>query len=154
MEKKRSLRTTDLVATFENGFAKDWFYAVGDFFRDHLDIFLTDRVVKEINIDGKEYKRVKKVWTQGDLFTFDEGHLFYNSSKKYMVWEEALTNITVVCQVAMATPDLAGVDGGRIDGRVSFDLWRADKSVSGLDHIGRYDKTQHEFVEYLKTGEL
>ncbi|MCF8090349.1 MAG: hypothetical protein K9L23_20080 [Desulfotignum sp.] len=96
----------------------------------------------------------KEIWTQGDLFTFERGHIFYDTPKGYLIWKEALKHIALVCQIAMATPDLAKVGGGRIDGMVSFDLWRANQSGPGLNHIGRYDKTQHDFVAYLKTGAL
>lgn len=154
MENKKNQRSTKLLATFEYGFAEDWFYAVGDFFRDHLDIFLTDRMVPKTGQDGKKRKVKKRVWTQGDLFTLDQGHLFYDSPKKHLIWKEALPHITLVCQIARATPDRAGADGVRMDGLVFFDLWRPAHGRIGLDYIGRYDKTQHAFVEYLKTGEL
>jgi len=154
MKTKRRRRATTLIATFENGFAKDWFFGVGEFFKDHLDIFLTDRVVTETGPDGKKIKRTKRVWTQGDLFTFDQGHLFYDSHQKYMAWSDALKNASFVCQVSAATPDLLGADGALVDGRVFFDLWRVAKGLESLEHIGKYDKTQHEFVEYLKTGRL
>lgn len=154
MGNKKKERSIDLITTFEDSFAKDWFYAVGDFFRDHLDIFLTDRTVDEIGPDGKKRKVKKRVWTQGDLFTFERGHIFYDSPKGYLIWKEALKHITLVCQIATATPDQIKTDRSRVDGLVSFDLWQPARGRIGLDHISKHNKTQHEFVKYLKTGVL
>lgn len=37
---KREIRTTDLIATFKDGFAVGWAFKVGEHFRDQLDIKL------------------------------------------------------------------------------------------------------------------
>jgi hypothetical protein len=54
---KREKRSLELIAEFEGGYAVSWKFAVGEYFKDALDIKLTER---------KEGKVSRQVWTQGN----------------------------------------------------------------------------------------
>ena len=144
-QKKRQDRSLDLVANFIDGYAEGWYFAVGECFKDQLDIKYTDRV-----IDGKKTKR----WTQGKLFCFAEGHVIYDTPKAYLQWGEALKRIKLRCFVIRAVPNRLDSKGNLINGAVVFKLSKPNKDKDGLDTIGQYDLTQNDFVAFLKTGVL
>lgn len=143
---KREIRSLKLIADFEGGYAKDWYFAVGEAFKDQLDVKLTPRKEK-----GKEVLK----WTQGKFFTFAEGHVLYDTPKAYLpTWAEALKHIKFRCEVIRAVPCSLD-DKGRLNhGSVTFTLSKPTKDRSSLEVIDQYHLTQPQFVEFLKTGKL
>jgi hypothetical protein len=156
-------RSLILIAEFVKGYAKGWHFAVGECFKDELDIKYTPR--KEA---GQEVMR----WTQGVEYHFAEGHLIYDTPKAYLQWSEALKHINCVCSVLSARPNKWVVlnksktetDSNKrkkqkkewklISGHVHFKISKPDAERVSLQTVGSYDLTQNEFVEFLKNGVL
>ncbi len=141
----RKNRSTELIAKFINGYAEGWFFAVGESFKDELDIKLTDR---------KENGKTVKVLTQGPYYSFKEGHTFYDTPDGYLEWQEALKRISLICEVIRGTPNQTGDDQGMISGGVTFTLSKPNRDKTNIETIGQHTVTQDEFVEYLKTGNM
>jgi hypothetical protein len=165
MKKKREKRSLNLIAEFEDGYAKGWHFAVGEYFKDPLDIKFTERKIPvllngekqyEIKIvNGKERKKLitKSIWcwTQGRSYAFQTGYTIYDSASGYLPWPEAFHHFKKMIKIIEAVPCSVS---GDIAGHVIFDLSTPASCRSKLDVIGQYKFTQHEFVEYLKTGIL
>lgn len=89
------IRSLNLKTNFENGYAQGWYFAVGECFKDQLDIKYTQRIKKikknnkiqyenlsnndgnplinkDLKIKDKENK-IEGVWTQGLFYCFSEG---------------------------------------------------------------------------------
>ena len=167
---KRKQRALELIAEFKNGYAVGWHFAVGECFKDQLDIKQTERMETLIGKDGKpkqdkngkpkmkEHKVSKLVWTQGNQFTFSQGDIFYDTPKAYeLKWGDALKVIGKCCRVIEATPDTA-IDKELEDvspGTVTFTVTVPKKDGSGLEEEGeRFELSQGDFVEFLKTGKI
>jgi len=142
MKTKRSL---NLIANFQNGYAKDWFFAVGTCFRDQLDIMYTER---------KQNKKTVMNWTQGPFYSFDEGHIFYDTPEGYLQWSEALKKINIACEVISGTPNINDEENGFINGQVHFQLSRPNNIKTKLEAYSSYHLSQNDFVEFLKTGKV
>lgn len=143
-------RSTKLIADFESGFAKGWEMAVGEWFREALDIKLTDRV---------NNGRKKKVWTQGKAYSFDTGDVVYDSMGGYSaIWSDAIKNINILLQVIDATPaEYKEEEGGKkklTPGRVRFQVLMPDHQKKGLIKHDVVSCTQAEFVNILKKGTI
>ena len=138
-------RSLELIANFVNGFAEGWGFAVGEFFRDELDIKYTER---------KEEKKSVWRWTQGRCFSFKEGHTIYDSPKGYSEWSEALREMKIMCKVVKGVP--AGYDETQEfhPGSVTFTLSKPNSEKTTIDRIGQYSLSQEEFVNFLKSGIL
>jgi len=163
----RTKRSLSLIVKFVDGYADGWFFAVGEYFKDQLDIRFTERIEPEL-IDGqiqygwvkknektRKRKLTKKVfkWTQGNAYSFAQGHVLYDSKlAKRLIWKEAMKHISLVCQVTSATSDLTDEKGYFIHGSVHFDLLRPDEHKKTLITDGQYHLSQHDFVNFLKTG--
>lgn len=139
----RQKRSLELIAEFVYGYTKDWYFAVGECFRDELDIKYTQRI--------ENTKKVMR-WTQGPFYCFAEGHILYDTPKGYLQWSEALKHIGVVCSVIRATPNLLNDQGAFVNGQVYFKLSKPNQSRTGLDAVDNYQATQNEFVQFLKKG--
>lgn len=142
MKEKRSL---DLIADFVDGYASGWHFAVGECFKDELDIKFTDRVE-----DGKEVRR----WTQGKLYCFAEGHRIYNTPNGYLQWSEALKHLKLICEVVRAIPNKTGPRGRILPGQVTFKLSKPNATQTNVETVGQHHLSQDGFVEFLKTGIL
>lgn len=165
----RTKRSLSLIADFVDGYADGWFFALGECFRDQLDIRLTERIeavlidgqikYEWVEINGKTRKKklTKRVlrWTQGNTYCFAQGHVLYDTKQaKKLVWHEAMKQISLGCQVTFATPDLTDGEGRFIHGSVHFDLLKPDEHKKTLMLAGQYHLSQHDFVNFLKTGNL
>lgn len=175
---KRSLK---LICEFYGGYAKDWFFAVGNCFKDQMDIKYTE-------VSKKSIKTMK--WTQGPFYCFDQGHVLYDTPKAYLIWSKALKYLKFRCEVIRGTPNhlddkipnelsLFYQDGKGtwwakkrkkhkneksypvmighsiekyILGSVTFILSRPNKTKTGLEPIGQYHCSQFQFIDFLKTG--
>lgn len=142
------IRSLDLIANFENGYARGWVFAVGECFRDQLDIKYTERV--NTSPDGK--KRIISQWTQGPYFCFNEGHILYDSPNGYLPWKEALKSFNFQCEILRASPCVTTPSRGITPGSVIFKLSSPDEKRESLKTIGQYHLSQSKFVEFLKIG--
>jgi hypothetical protein len=89
-------RSPILIASFLDGYAAGWKFAVPEAFRESLDIRYTPRQVD---------KHIEYMWTQGTQFNFTTGDLLYDTPLAYNVeWNHALRHITLFVQIAEATP--------------------------------------------------
>lgn len=142
---KKQSRSDKLIAEFENGYAKGWFMAIGEYYRNELDIRLSER---------KKNKVSYYTWTQGPYFSFSAGHLFYNSRSAYeAVWHEAIKEIEVACQIISATPCKLDDKGNFVDGAVEFKFYK-NSSGNALTLAKTIKTTQTDFVKFLETGKL
>lgn len=145
IKRMKQTRGLELIAEFVDGYAKDWYFAVGECFKDELDIKLTERKEK-----GKTVMR----WTQGPYFCFKEGHIIYDTPAAYLEWGEALKHIERACSVLRATPNRLDDNGQFVEGIVTFKLMKPNDEITELMTIGQYDLSQGNFVNFLKTGDL
>ena len=137
-------RHTNLIAHFVNGYADGWFMAVKESYRNALDIKYTER---------KKDKKSFFEWTQGQYFSFAEGHLFYDTPKGYEKWEKALRAIKTCCKIVSATP-IELKNKKLVEGRVKFIIYKPDEKFTSLKAVKNYKLSQTEFVIFLKTGVL
>jgi hypothetical protein len=147
-------RTTDLQATFVDGFAAGWYMALPESFRTELDIKLTER---------KKSKNSSYEWTEGPYYSFSEGQVIYDTKDAYTGWQHALQKVDLACQIVAAKPNIpikmtdaaSGKGEFRVlAGYVKFHLFRPDEERTRLvPYIGCH-LSQDEFVIFLKTGKL
>jgi len=156
---KNNERSTNLIATFSDGYADGWHMAVRDSFRPQLDIKFTPRVQGKLNDMEKTEKKQVRVWTQGPRIAFDKGHIFYNTRKGYEEWGEALKHIKLVCIVLEAKPNdvkKKKTDKGfiyeLIPGFVEIELLIPNDERTELVTKSIRKIPQNEFVEFLKNG--
>jgi hypothetical protein len=138
-------RHSQIIAHFVNGYAKSWYMAVKECYRNELDIKYTER---------KKNKQSFWEWTQGPYFSFSEGHLFYDTPKAYRKWAEAIKDIKIACQITSATPTILDRNKNLIEGMVEFTIYEPDKKFASLKAVKDYKLSQKEFVNFLKTGIL
>jgi hypothetical protein len=139
-------RTTELIANFVKGYAKDWSMAVKECYRNELDIKFTER---------KKNKQSYWEWTQGPYFSFTEGHLFYNTRKAYnKKWGDTLKIIKIACEIISATPNSFDKEKKFIEGTVNFTIYKPNKTFTSLIADEDYTLTQSDFVDFLKTGDI
>jgi len=83
----RQKRSLELIAEFVDGYAEDWHFAVGECFRDELDIKYTQRI--------EDTKNVMR-WAHGPFYCFAEGHVLYDTPKGYLQWRLSITSVWFV----------------------------------------------------------
>jgi hypothetical protein len=155
---KKNRRSTSLIATFRDGYAKDWHMAVRDSFRPQLDIKYTPRIERSSKGDGKkEFKR----WTQGPRIAFDKGHVIYDTPLGYQVWDKAIKHIKRACVVIDAKPNYIKIEAAPnasgnikelIDGFVEVEFLVPNNNKTKLIKDDEKIMSQIEFVEFLMTG--
>ena len=154
MKPKSVKRTSHLIADFEAGFATDWFMAVKESFRNELDIKYLPR---------KKDKITFYEWSQGPYYCFSQGQTFYDSPLAYVAWKSAIKNINTACQIIDAQPNIPvrifdeSVEKEIIcvkEGHVRFVILKPNKERTKLMEHSRYELSQNNFVDFLKTGEL
>lgn len=141
----RVTRTLELIADFTDGYAKGWYFAVGEWFKDQLDIKYTNRMEKK--------KRVMR-WTQGKYYCFDAGQVLYDAPTRGLQWCDAVKCFRIACSVVRATPNTINEEKQFIHGQVQFDLHQSRSDGVGLELIGHFQLSQNEFVNFLRTGML
>ena len=108
---------------------------------------------KEAPKSSKTSKKSVFEWTQGQYFSFAEGHLFYDTPKGYEKWEKALRTIKTCCKIVSATPTELK-NKKLVEGRVKFIIYKPDEKFTFLKAVKDYKLSQTEFVNFLKTGVL
>ena len=175
----RDKRSPILVATFRDGYAMGWRFAVTEAFKDALDIKLPPRKVGT---------RTENVWTQGNQFNFIQGSVFYDTHLAYeLTWGEALEHLKLSVQIVevrpserivsetiettskqieittrgkeeSSKPKLKMVNGlvirkERMDfGYIKFTLSRPNKDKSAVEEVDTIECDHQEFVAFLQTG--
>jgi hypothetical protein len=154
MGTKRSERTTDLIASFVEGFTDDWYMTLKESFKRSLDIKFTERKENKISY----YK-----WTQGPYYCFSEGQIIYDVKEGYTYWQDALNKVNLACQVVVAKPNIPIKVDNEVTGKpeytvsegyVRFTLYRPDEGRTKLVPYVGYHLSQSKFVNFLKTGQL
>lgn len=167
-EKMKEKRSLELIASFANGYINGWYFAVGECFKDALDIKLTERRepfiidgIRQYEITEKNSVKKKKPlsktvmrWTQGMCYSFAEGHILYDTPKAYLEWKDALKYINMACFIVRATPSGINGDGLFTNGSVTFKLAKPNDARDELRIIGQYHLNQKEFVQFLKDGKI
>lgn len=165
---KRIKRDLNLIANFVNGYAEGWYFAIGECFRDALDIKYTERI-EPFCIDGiRQYETIEKngvikkklltnkvmKWTQGPYISFAEGDSIYDTPEAYLPWGMAIKHIKLMCKVIRSIPNNCDTDGRFVTGHITFTLSKPNENRDGLEKIGQYELTQNQFVDYLRSGVL
>ncbi|MFH1820854.1 MAG: hypothetical protein ABH852_00205 [Methanobacteriota archaeon] len=175
IEAIRDERSPILMAVFVNGFAAGWKMAVGEAFKDAIDIKLTQKMV-----GGKK----QMVWTQGRIFNFKQGDTIHDVHTPFSVWREAMEHLALMVQVIEASPSVyvsqetiiiegsinarlqkpegqpkeKVLDGLTIDrqrfspGFIRFELYLPNEDRSTVKKAGVYETTQEDFIVFLQTG--
>jgi hypothetical protein len=147
-----SQRSTELIATFREGYADNWFMAVRECFRAQLDIKYTPRIEKRSDGVGK---REVKHWTQGPRIAFDIGHTFYDTPLGYELWDKAIKQIKLACIVVEGKPnDIKKRKAGDelIEGFVVVEFLAPDADKTKLIKQADKKMSQNLFVEFLMHG--
>lgn len=151
---QKAEKTTNLIANFVGGFASGWYMAIKESFKMELDIKLTER---------KKNKTSYYEWVQGPYYCFSEGQLIYDSSEAYTCWDNALKKVNLACQVVAAKPNIPiKIDNAAtgkpeyrvLEGHVQFLLFKPDEGRTMLMPFLGCQRSQNEFVNFLRTGEL
>jgi len=144
--KTRSKRSENLIAYFPNGYAENWFMAVGEQFKSELDIKKTNRKIKGEKIE---------VWTQGTTYAFKEGQVFYDTPEGYTLWSNALKKIIFTCKILKAeTKIIATKHRDAYEGFVEFEIYKTNAEKTNIIKIDKYNITQDDFVTFLKAGKI
>ncbi len=140
----RQIRSENLIAHFTNGYADNWFMAVGEQFKNELDIKKTNRKKNGKNIG---------VWTQGVSYNFKEGQVFYDTPDGYSTWSKALGKITYTCQILKAgAKTIATKYRDANEGFVEFAIYKTNTEKTNIIELDRQKLTQSDFVVFLNTG--
>ena len=152
---KNFIRSPKLIVDFENGFSKDWYFTIGTFHKENLDIKYTTKVIKGEKI---------KVLTQGDDYSFNVGAVFMDNPKAYeLIWREAVLEIKYLLQIRSSYSnkkkisfyyenDVLVVDNVIDYGATTFDLFKSNHELGKLVELGNYSMRADELVKLLKTG--
>jgi hypothetical protein len=153
-------RSDRLIATFKEGYADNWYMAVKDCFRSHLDIKYTSRIEKQ---SKSALKTEVKRWTQGPRIAFDKGHIFYDTPNGYQVWNEAIKHVRLACVVINGKPNDVKKEKSLnrkkninqlIDGFVEVEILAPNIDKTKLIKHDEKKMSQNEFVEFLIYGDL
>jgi hypothetical protein len=118
-------RMEHLLADFDkgDGFAKGWRMAVGECFRDSLDIRSikrTDEAADEAANEVVGDEGVMK-WTQGGTYAFSQGDVVYDTPRAYQCWDKALKSICVAYQVLQGSPSRPRKETAYLKRNTSFE---------------------------------
>ena len=140
---KRKKRSLDLLLTFENNYSTNFYFPIPDFLKNAFDIKYTDRVIN---------KKKTKMLTQGDIYNFQEGDIFYDSIAAYKLsWQDAILQTKNLLQVYRASPDTV-IFQKKIHGSVSFSHYTPTKDHKSVIQKQNYRCTPEEFIDILKIG--
>lgn len=151
---KQMKRSKQLIADFSSGLARDWAFGIYPFHWSALDIKWTPR-----KVDGKTIKEP----TQGILYDFPKGFLFYNNDPE--LYEAAFTQTKfpkIALMVMHSTPTkyryaaqytqegILNLNYGVHYGTVKFDAYIYKNRIPEKPVC--YYATADQFVQLLKDG--
>lgn len=156
---KRELRPTKLIADFSGGYAAGWKFVVRPCAFLDIDIQYTVRTKDHVK---------KSILTQGKLYNFTSGSVFYNDPIAYNVsWGIALQSLLCSLQVTSTVPSYLEyyveydsvhkllTRKSRINyGTVTFDVYHPNSSKTAEELVSSYTCQQDNFLKLLKTGVL
>ena len=146
-EKKR-FRREEISVRFHDGFVAEWKMAVGEYFKNALDIKKTPR---------KKEGRQRLVETEGvpQCYAFDVGDTIYSSKKAYRnPWSDAVPHIDLAVTILEASPDRPIGRDGKEEGYVRVQFLRPSEDRSRLELGEVKYLSQEDFVFLLKAGRL
>ena len=171
--KRRSL---ELIADFSKGYAAGWAFIVRPCNYPSLDITYSP-ITRDINGE----KKTENLLTQGDLYNFHLGQVFYPDLIAYkpIPWGDALKSLRCSLQVDNTTssffdfdisygeiPPTTSDDEGQstrqgicrryipIYGLVHFSLYRPNQEKTREEKVQTFSCQQDEFLRLLKTGKF
>ena len=140
-------RSRELIADFSTGYASGWKFAVRPCNYADLDIMRQGRIL-----------------TQGELYNFVRGEIFYDTPAAYEVpWGDALRVIKYSVQVNSSTPSygepVVTWEGKRFVrrnvpnyGLIEFTIYTPNAECTRLEQWKSCVSWQNEFVKLLKRG--
>jgi len=154
---KRELRPTKLMADFSKGYADGWKFVIRPCNFLDIDVQYTVRASKGIK---------KSILTQGKLYNFTSGSVFYNDPIAYNVsWGIALQSLLCSIQVTSTVPSYLEyyveydsihkllTRKSRINyGTVNFNVYHPNSSKTAEELVASYICQQDNFLKLLKTG--
>lgn len=154
---QKERRSKNLIVDCSSKYSKDWFFVIQQANYPALDILLMPR---------KENNKTVMALTQGKLYNFHDGSIFYDTEKAYTLpWKEALKEINYSIQITETKPSVNINNFKYVDnciirhssinyGDLTFKLYKVNASKTAEEYIGSYTCKQNEFVKFLKTGIL
>ena len=154
---QKERRSKNLIVDCSSKYSKDWFFVIQQANYPALDILLMPR---------KENKKTIMALTQGKLYNFHDGSIFYDTEKAYTLpWHEALKEINYSIQITETKPSVNVNNFKYVDnciirhsyihyGDLTFKLYKVNVAKTAEECIGTYTCKQDEFVKFLKTGIL
>lgn len=168
-------RSSALIATFRDGYAAGWAFAIKECFKEALDIKYTSIKRKKTEI---------KIWTQGTSFSFKSGSIFFSHIKAYSNYKEFLSApdavaLQIVNDGNAGYETIASLEGSfsgvympaKLSGRTSFtdislrtelqrfdkgsvvvDIYTPNKESDKLIKISSISMSQDYLVTLLQTG--
>lgn len=140
-------RSRELIADFSKGYADGWRF-----------------VVRSCNLPNLDILRQGKIFTQGEIYNFSRGEIFYDTPAAYEVqWGEALRQIKYSLQIDSVTSSygdpVVSWESKRFVrrnvpnyGLVEFTIYTPNAERTRIEPWKSYSCWQNEFVEFLKTG--
>lgn len=140
-------RSSELIADFSTSYASGWKFAVRPCNYAELDIMMQGSIL-----------------TQGELYNFVRGEIFYDTPAAYEVqWGDALRVIKYSVQVNSSTPSygepVVTWEGKRFVrrnvpnyGLIEFTIYTPNAECTRLEQWKSYACWQNEFVKLLKRG--
>ena len=143
---KKEIRSKELMADFSKGYADGWKF-----------------IVRPCNYESLDIRRQKTLLTQGVIYNFSRGQIFYDTIVAYDVWRKALQKINLSLQIDSVTSsssfpivEWVGERFMRQDkpvyGIVNFSVYKPNIERTRLEKVAIYSCRQNEFVELLKMG--
>ncbi|GAA0200753.1 hypothetical protein [Selenomonas dianae] len=177
-------RSTELMADFSKGYADGWAFVVRPCNFPSLDIVYSliamrrDGVIVKTTKNGKEVTVKENVLTQGEVYNFSLGQVFYSDPIAYEVqWGDALKVLRCSLQIDDASPSSVDVEvsfgevpvppsekrpprNGIIRrffpsyGDVRFSLYRPNEAHDRVEKKRAFTCRQDEFLRLLMTGKF
>ena len=177
-------RSTELMADFSKGYADGWAFVVRPCNFPSLDIVYSpiamrrDGVIVKTTKNGKEVTVKENVLTQGEVYNFSLGQIFYSDPIAYEVrWGDALKVLRCSLQVDDVSPSSVDteVSFGEVPvppsekrpprngiirrfipsyGDVRFSLYRPTDARDRVEKDQSFTCRQNEFLRLLMTGEF
>lgn len=153
---RKNERLETLMADFSKGYADGWAFVVRPCNYEALDIKWLPKTVK---------KKTFLQLTQGDVYNFSEGSVFYDTPIAYEVpWGVALNSIncslqitktfssyTIPCVYVNDIHILERTDKP-VYGEVYFDVFRPNADKTKEERVAGFSCKQDEFLKLLQTG--
>ncbi|MGB7569840.1 MAG: hypothetical protein WBM07_18400 [Chitinivibrionales bacterium] len=158
LRQAKNLRATELLKDPESKSANnDWAFIVPACFNDALDIKKTLRTQNKKTHEKNKEKH--KIWTQGSIFYFKTGDIFYNKKEAYTDWPKAISEELIAIQVVSGKSSVPGISDkndktgkDREKGEVTYNIYHGRKKENVLRKEAVHTTTQDNFIRILISG--